>query len=107
MVDGSTFFSFLSGRYFYFYFICYLCPEMVPLYLFRNSGLKGNRVEIPDSPAAVKLYSNVLANAIATGRWPGRRWDGSQSEDLPFIKGRFYSWDRKAVRKLFCNIIYY
>lgn len=25
--------------------------------------------------------------------WPGRCEDGSKSEDLPFIKGRFYSWE--------------
>ena len=31
--------------------------------MYSDKGLKGNRVRIPDSPAAVKLYLNFLKNA--------------------------------------------
>ena len=45
----------------------YLCSRLVPKRPFRPDGLKGNRVKIPDSPAAVKLYSKRIDSQYATG----------------------------------------
>ncbi len=42
-------------------------PELVSDERILSFGLKGNRVQIPDSPAAVKLH-NFLINTLATGR---------------------------------------
>lgn len=39
-------------------YICHRFGSAISMY--RNSGLKGNRVKIPNSPAAVKLYLNFL-----------------------------------------------
>ena len=39
---------------------CYLCPRIGSGCMFPSSGLKGNRVWVPDSPAAVKLRFNIL-----------------------------------------------
>ena len=51
----------------------------------HSPGLKGNRVRIPNSPAAVKLRFTPWRNTFATDAW--MRWEGfkarSQSEDLP------------------------
>ena len=48
-------------------------------------GLKGNRVKVPNSPAAVKLHFKRLDNYSLPlmHRASGRLQDGSQSEDLP------------------------
>jgi len=55
-------------------------------------GLKGNRVQIPDSPAAVMLreLSEKAPSPLATClSWPGRFQKGGESEDLPFVKELF------------------
>jgi len=62
-------------------------------------------VQIPNSPAAVKLHPNVLNTLLPLNMKSGRHWDGSQSEDLPFNNDRFYSWDREAMRE-YKHILY-
>ena len=42
-------------------------PESVSHTPFWVCGLKGNRVRIPDSPAAVKLYKHLDISLTATG----------------------------------------
>ena len=50
----------------------YLCSRLVPKRPFRPDGLKGNRVKIPDSPAAVKLYPKRIDSQYATGGNTGK-----------------------------------
>lgn len=56
----------------------------------RGYGLKGNRAKIPNSPAAVKLRRTFRHYFC---HWPtkaGKAFrNGSQSEDLPFMKGLY------------------
>ena len=64
----------------------YLPPNWFRLSKYSDRGLKGNRVEIPDSPAAVKLHFKLPEDCYSTtGAMPapGRFQEGSQSEDLP------------------------
>ena len=62
--------------------------------------LKGNGVQIPDSPAAVNLLRHPVQSLplILIGKAAGAR---SKSEDLPFIKGRCHSWDRARRETIF------
>lgn len=70
--------------------------------LFRTcicrEGLKGNRVKIPNSPAAVS-FNNVSGNTFATvlsEEWEGARY-GSKSEDLQGIL--FQTASRKGRKR--------
>ena len=66
----------------------YLCSRIGSDLSGRASGLKGNRVKVPDSPAAVKLHIQLFGKHSCHWRKeaPGRFRKGSQSEDLPSFK---------------------
>ena len=69
----------------------YLCPRIGSVSSDRANGLKGNRVKVPNSPAAVKLQFQLTEKTYATdvAATSGRFRQGSQSEDLPsFILDR-------------------
>ncbi len=69
---------------------------------FHHRRLKGNRVQIPDSPAAVRFHVkhfNVHPLPLIIFRYIrkrlGRRFEmETESEYLPFIVFLCYSWDR-------------
>ena len=78
----------------------YLCPRIGSAYTIRVCGLKGNRVWIPDSPAAVKLRRTSWNNTIATGSSDreGLKMGVSQ-KTCHSLKAVFARGIRKAVRK--------
>ena len=51
--------------------------------LFRPDGLKGNRVKVPNSPAAVKLIKHVDNYSLPLDKTGKVSKRVSQSEDLP------------------------
>lgn len=69
---------------------CIFAPRFVPTWGFiLHFGLKGNRVRVPDSPAAV-TFSRGLLNNVRTGIKPAptempllkKRWEGEQLKEV-------------------------
>ena len=68
----------------------------------HHRQLKGNRVQIPDSPAAVRFhtkhfdrYTSATDYFPVCGKRLGRRFEmETESEDLPFFDFLCHSWDR-------------
>ena len=85
------------------YKIHYLCPELVSdslsaIRIKRESGVNPGQSRCCE---ALFQHSETYYCHWSISYKPGRLQDGSQSEDLPFVKGCFSSWVRKAVRKKF------
>ena len=75
----------------------YLCYVLCSPYTIVGRGLKGNRVKIPDSPAAVS-FNKWGEPIIATVRveWEGAQ-TGSESEDLQSVY--FFTASRKGRKR--------
>ena len=79
-------------------YILYFCGVLVSVVAIRHWRSKGNRVKIPDRPAAVSFILLFLTNSPATvcNRREGVK-NGSKSEDLPVTANVFtledLEWD--------------
>ena len=89
-----------SEKIWYIRKTCYLCSRIGSAYTIRVCGLKGNRVWIPDSPAAVKLRRTSWNNTIATGSSDREGFKmGVSQKTCHSLKAVFARGIRKAVRK--------
>jgi hypothetical protein len=75
----------IKNKFLLAYEVC--CSTFVVLLVPPFGGLKGNRVRIPDSPAAVFSTTAIQSKATVWSRFYRDGWEGrvagSKSEDLP------------------------